>query len=205
MANLITNSSVYLNSIDYGSLIASEQAQIDGLITAVSLLIERECNRIFLYATYTEEKNDGTGYNIIFVKNPPITTLTSIIKVSSTNTTVLATQFEFDANTGEIRWKTYDITSTADFIGTFPRGFNNILVNYIGGFAIVPEPIQMLAADMVIEAFDPGLSLGNIESEKLGQYFVKMKKDSFNQTLLKQKKIINLYKIIGSGYISDFI
>ena len=90
MANLISNTSAFLEVLDYNNLTTAEKALVDALITAGSEWIERYCNRIFLAAAYTDEAHDGNGWDSIFVKNPPINSLTDIDLVSQSRSTAVS-------------------------------------------------------------------------------------------------------------------
>jgi hypothetical protein len=201
MANLIEHDDPLLNDLNYNDLEVSEQAQIDALIAVASEMIEKKCNRIFLADDYAEEKHNGLSENWIFVNNPPINDLESIVVVGAENTTYEGALFSYNAKTGEIRWdENYLLQNTVtDWIGLFPQGFNNILINYNGGFEEVPQGIKLLCAQMTKEGFDPGNSPGSLEFEKLGQYFYKTRKDFFQTFLLTNKNILNLYTLKRVG------
>ena len=134
MANLIANSDPHLNPLDYNNLSAADMVQVDALITTGSEYIERYCNRVFASAVITDEVHNGNGFNSIFVRNPPITTLTQIEIISAysstgsdTYDTHAATKFLYDEQTGEINWKPgFWFGDTTG--GVFPKGFQNIMV-----------------------------------------------------------------------------
>ncbi len=193
MPNLIENTSAYLEPIEYNNRTTAEKAYIDALIDSGSEWIEKYCNRIFLETIYTEEVQDGQGWNTIFPSNSPIISLTSIIIISSdgTETTYASTNFDVNFNTGEIRIK----SSTTAGIVIFPTGFRNIKINYTGGFTVVPFTIQKLTADYVIQMFDPTLSVEGIEKERLGDYFYAKSKNYFEGLPFVNKKMLNQYRI----------
>lgn len=199
MADLITNESVFLEPIDYGNRDASEQAFIDGLIAVASEYIERKCNRVFIATTYIDEIHDGQGWNSIFVSNPPINSLTDIeIIFSSTDTDTTsevftADKFKFNIKTGDIRFKPGAFTSSGGHL--FPDGFRNVEITYNGGFAEVPQPIQMLTADFVIQSFDPTESVEGIEKEKIGDYFYAKGKNYIASLPFLKKQILNNYRV----------
>lgn len=185
---LITDTSDYLLPYNYA---ASDAPALNALIEAVSTLIQKYCNRNFLSATYTELL-DGTGTNQIFVKNPPIITLTSITFLAATNVTPVVTDFVYKP-TGEIRWNTYNLTSS-DIVGYFPEGYQNIQIVYTGGFATVPTPIQLACAQIVGDLFSPDGNLEAIEFLKLGQYSASYN-DKIEKTVFGKRKILELYKL----------
>lgn len=200
MANLIETDSPFLVDLDFNNLDAANQAAIEALIDVASVLIEKECNRKFAQDTYTEEAYDGDDLNNLFLKNFPIASIDEVI-ISPDSTAELTfdgDNFNFKEATGEIWFKSLSELDTppSNYLGYFPIGRKNILVTYTGGFSDgVPSPIQKLCADLVINSFSPGDVSGNIESEKLGQYFVKFKKDVMINQLMDSKRIISLYKV----------
>lgn len=197
MPDLIENTDPLLESLGYSDLEVGERAQIDALITVSSEIIEKKCNRVFTATEYEEEKHNGNDENWLFINNPPIISLTSIVVVGAENYTYEGALFEYKDKIGEIKWNDlYLLQNTvADWIGHFPRGYNNILANYEGGFTDIPAPIKYLCAEMVKEVFSPGETPGSLEFEKLGQYFYKTRKDFFQKFLLSHKSILNLYTI----------
>lgn len=197
MTNLIESDSVFLQPLDYDNLTDAEQDYVDGLINVASEAIEHECNRTFASTVYSEEAHGGSGHNSVFVFNSPIITLTSVVYVTSTTTTITASDLTYNADTGEIRWKTagQTLTSTRTFGRVFTEGFNNILINYTGGFATIPYAIQMLTAQLVMEQFDSEVAKNGIVKEKLGQYFVEYNVKKLKDSIMANSSILGDYKI----------
>ena len=54
--------------------------------------------------------------------------------------------------------------------GNFPRGQQNVLVDYTAGFATIPEPIQMATALFVSDLLKAPQFAGGIAGEHLGDY-----------------------------------
>lgn len=201
MPDLIENTDPLLHDLDYANRSAGEQAQIDALITVCSELIEKYCNRIFALTTYIEEKYNGSGENYLFIKNPPIVSITEISVVGADDlgddATFSGTYFSYDEKTGEIQWNDNFLLNNvvSDWLGNFPCGFNNILVTYEGGFADIPAGIKYACSDAVLTGFSPEAGFGNIEFEKLGQYFYRLRKDQIDKSLMNSRNILNMYKI----------
>ncbi len=196
MSNLITNSSAFLSDLDYDNLSTADKAKVNALCTVATQLIQKHCNRIFAADDY-EELHDGNHYDSLFLLNPPINSLAGITVICSTNVEYSDEVFDYDPNTGELFWDNRNlIDSSLDYLGYFPCGRRNIQVNYNGGWEEIPEPILMVAANLVMELFDPSLATSeNMDSEKLGQYQYKLKKDSADRIIHSQRKILDLYKI----------
>ena len=107
---------------DFNSLIE------DTIIPAVSLLIEKQCSRTFGEATFVEY-HDGGG-DFIYVKNPPIMSVTSIYQDED---------WTWDSSHLEISYINF-----ADNIGyksgKWPYAVRSIKVTYIGGFVYLATP-----------------------------------------------------------------
>lgn len=54
--------------------------------------------------------------------------------------------------------------------GTFPRGWQNILIHYTGGFATVPDDLEQVAIELVKLALDASARDSALASENLGDY-----------------------------------
>jgi len=198
--NLIANTSTFLEMLDYANLTAAEQSAIDALISAASEYIEEQlCYRKFLAADYTDEKQDGNGWDSIFVKNIPLNSIVDIDLITynavtgDTETTTYGTaKFSSNTKTGEIRFKPDVQLETAKI---FPEGFQNIHISYNGGYASVPQPIQMLCADFVIQMYNDEELVGALEREKLGDYSYSKGKDFIQHMPFSKKQILSSYKL----------
>jgi len=193
MGSLIENDSPYLNKLDYPNLNTREKALIDSLIPVFSQSLEKYLNRVIVAADYTEYY-DGDNANILYVNNPPINSLTSITVRSSTDTVINGSNFELDSKAGIIRWKDYGLDSTADIIGIFPRGYRNIKLIYNGGWVSVPEELQFIVAEAIIQVFDRREGFGQLENAKLGNQFFNFGKDHMQNLIMSNKKILSMYK-----------
>lgn len=197
MPNLITNTSDFLADLDYSNLSTADKAKVNALCTVVTDLIQKYCHRIFLADDY-DEYHDGQGHeDAIFILNPPINSLSQITVIASENTDYEGSVFDYEPNTGEIFWDSRSLVdSSLDYLGYFPCGRRNLLVTYNGGFSEVPSPIQLVAANLVMEMFDPALQTSeNMDMEKLGQYQYRLKKDSADRMIHANRKILDNYKI----------
>lgn len=192
---IINNTSDYLNKLEYSSKSVEDQAEIDALITAGQALLEEYCQRKFESATYTDELYNGNQEDTIFIANPPLTTLTTVklvthadISTNDSTTSYDSTYFLVHENQGRI-----------DFRGgrLFPLGRNNIKITYVGGWAVadIPEPLKLALSYFVMDLFDPTLTPGGMQKEKLGNYFYDRGKDYFEQLPINKKKMIQLYKL----------
>lgn len=197
MADLILKTSPHLKVLDYDNQDAATKKQIDALITVASNYIEKYCDRVFSSVSYSNEKLDGNGWDNIFIKNPPLTTLTDIDVISSlftgsTTTTYAATRFDIKEATGQIKWKADSFLEEG---GIFPVGFQNVQVTYVGGFSAIPTSIELITAEFVIQLFDPTLSEDIIEKEKIGDYFYAKGINFIENLIFSKKYILNSYRI----------
>jgi hypothetical protein len=198
MADLIASSSPFLEPLDYDNLSSDEQAFVDALITAGSAWIEKYCNRVFAAADYTDEVLDGNGWDSIFIDNPPINSLTDIditcynFDGGETTTTYLGTKFLFHAKSGEIKFKPATFISSPTI---FVEGFQNIKITYNGGYAAVPDVIQMLCAEFVMQMFDPSILSDLLERERIGDYSYTRAKEYFDKVSFSKRQMLNSYKL----------
>lgn len=186
----IDNTSPFFEVLDYQNQTAAAQANIDALIQYASECIELECNRVFA-ADDIEEKHDGDNQNYLIVKNPPINSLTSITIFDSE---IDGSNFIYKANSGEIRWNTNltYLSQTNFYYNNFPLGFQNITVNYNGGFETIPTTIKLICAEAVIEYFNREDAAFQIKNEKLGPNSFK---SFIDQVIFNKRKMLHKYKL----------
>ena len=143
-------------------------SHLQNWIEAASDAIEGWCDRVFTSTAYTETQ-DGNGLHWLYVYNPPIISLTSvqIIDSSEDTETILADQFRYGGDAGEIVFKPTNSSSYS----VFPEERRNIVVNYTGGYATIPDDIQEAVVQTIQEMYkvtntkNPGL-----KQIRLGEY-----------------------------------
>lgn len=146
------------------------QAQIQAALDAANMAAVRYCGVAFTNAgntlqTFTE-KLDGNGSNIVRVRNPPITAITSVAVVGSDGSsyTLDSTAYRFHPETGTIETTVFGsalfaYTESSEFpanvsIGDatgFPAGFRNVTVVYTGGYTTAPADLRWAIYDAVDE------------------------------------------------------
>lgn len=141
---------------------------LGNLIDSASAMIDAYCDRTIEAADHTETL-DGTGQQWIYVGNPPINTLTSVIITDTDNTTetILSAQFRYDSDPGKIFFK-HENTST---YLVFPQDFQNIQVAYNGGWSTIPDDLQQ-ACIIITRNLYARSSVGKnagLQSEKMGE------------------------------------
>ena len=198
MPNLIESSDPLLGNLDFDNLGVGEQAQVNALALVATEWIERVCNRTFRKTVYTDETHDGNGELWIYIRNAPIITLTQVtiqesnFSGDSVSTDFAASKFDIKESSGKIRFKPNSFLASTT--GLFSAGFQNILIDYTGGYIQVPEPIRLVASQFIMEMFDPSSIPQNIEKEKLGNYFLSKGVNYFSNLTFNTKQILNSYK-----------
>lgn len=188
---LINTNSPFLCNIEYESLGSAEQSYIVSLIDLASDHLEKQCRRKFEEQTFTEIK-DGDGSTTILVKNPPIISLTEITFYYDGSTeTFDSSYFLIEDLAGIIHWN----PRLDGCIGYFPKGVQNIQIEYVGGFEDIPRIAQFLVAEMVIEAFAKDAGVNNVQKEKLGQYFIDYGPKSFDRVLLNKQQMLHSLRV----------
>lgn len=148
----------------------AHDALIANLALRATAAINRYCRRTFEGATYTEEL-DGTGLDIILVKEPPVRTVTTL-KVStdrdfSNITAVDASTYVFDDSGTITLLPTASLGIFATTTPVFWKGVRNIQVVYEGGFATVPVDVEQ-AAILLASAWFNRRRMGGIQSSTTG-------------------------------------
>lgn len=165
------------------------------VIAGVQSEMETYCGREFDYNADTQDLYDGTGSDTLVIRNAPITSNNTTIKLVDALGNVLmtypASSYKIDLNTGVTRlvssvttWQYRDNDTAAPvYVGTgdhpcFPDGHRNILVTYQGGYGDaqsgssyrMPDSLKLALyklVDMQMAMRGKDLSLA---SENLGQY-----------------------------------
>lgn len=119
-------------------------------------LVEEFCNQRFEVVSITDEITDGTGEKVLYVKNLPIVSVTSI-----KYTTDYVNWQDFD---GEIVNDRYAIYSTRKF----PKGNANFKVTYSAGWQEPPKAIKRVIIEMVAQAWSEGPGLGLLNTGNVG-------------------------------------
>lgn len=161
-------------------------AQLNVIIPHAQSLVENYCGRAFDSATYTSEKYDGSGSEILILRQFPVTTLTS---VSISGVAVASTSYTLDAANGIVKFEPsgrgrvvvdpdWLTVQTTDYIGPFPcwpEGHQNISVTYTAGYTsgTMPGGLKLAFAefvDMALAKNTLGVGSSQYKSEKLGDY-----------------------------------
>lgn len=194
MASFIATNSPYLAKLRFSELEGNEKDLVTALIRSSSDFIQKLLNRT-LDVTAHVEYHDGDGGERILLRNVPVVSLTSVSFVESSTTTVDGANFRYEPNTGELRWEIYaNITDTTNYIGYFPRGFRNIYVTYSAGYGNIPEPIQYITAQSVIQAFDRFEAEGQLDRVRIGNESYAFAENAMRDFVLRNSNIISMYR-----------
>jgi len=139
---------------------------LQAILDACSDAAENYCNRKFLSTAYAEIRDGDDSYNI-YVLNPPIISLTSVAVKESDGTSTTYTDLTHDPVSGKIRYQ-----SDKDAV-LFINGFQNVTINYTGGYATIPEAVQQAIILMSYNTCKRTVSSGTtpgMRSENLDMY-----------------------------------
>jgi len=103
--------------------------------------------------TITEEAHDGNGSNRIWVKRPPIVSVT-LVQLGSTSPTALSSSSYkvYDQYIQLVNSNTTNLAEAFDSTrNIFPVGAQNVLITYVSGLTAVPSRIELCAAVMIGE------------------------------------------------------
>lgn len=145
-------------------------ALIDVLIPAADAAIGRYCNRFNtatgaqeLESAARDEKYDGEDFDELVLRNYPVSSITSVKTIGDdgTETTVASTSYRSDLGRGrlfllgsstEAAWTDEWIPRYGGRTG-WARGFQNIRVQYVAGYATVPAGLQAAATSIVVDMY----------------------------------------------------
>jgi len=161
MANVLTTKEEVKIWLEDTAGTSSFDALLDAIILAVSQRIELAANRKLFSASYIE-LHDG-GSQKIFVRNPPITSITSIVYAPymdfAHGVTLGATEYLLDPSDRK--------NAIYTTFGTFLPGSEALKVTYVGGFvsadsesSTVPAFVKAAATTQVIYVFKNRKTIG---------------------------------------------
>jgi len=181
----------------HAALAGAEAVHLTNLLTSASEMVEDYCNRLFTSTAYATEDQDGDGGRVIWVRNPPITALTSVyvIDASGDDETVLAADLDHEPETGRI---TFDPEADSDFTW-FPVGVQNVKITYTGGYAAIPDQVQTAVILVAMNLYGAGaVTNPTLKSERLGEYSYTRAdmatQDPFTKTV---RAMLGAYRIYG--------
>lgn len=111
----------------------SQDARLEILINGTTEAIENYIKRKVKERTFTDEAYDGNGTDLLFLKNKPVGSITSVkyVNIDGTTDVLGADDYHVDA-----QGRLYNASG-------WVRGFQNYLVTYTAGYNPVPDDIQL--------------------------------------------------------------
>lgn len=144
-----------------GITVATTDNVLTALVQNASAFIESYCNRVFEQTAYVETRN-GNGADRIFVRAPPIISITS---VTVDNVTIPAAPdtisygYVNDEDMVYLRTGTRltpVVVQAGSYTGvpvTFRRGVQNVVLTYSGGYSIIPLDVNQACIELVALKF----------------------------------------------------
>lgn len=121
----------------------SEEVVAD-FLQAAEDWVQSYCDRSFASANYSAVYN-GHGAATLFLKNVPITGITSVVITDpsgSTESLDPATDLVYRAENGAVQFGPNNVSS----YDVWPHGFQNVAIVYTAGYSIIPDAVQEAAA-----------------------------------------------------------
>ncbi|MFQ5956176.1 MAG: head-tail connector protein [Candidatus Brocadiales bacterium] len=130
----------------------SEDALLSRLVDWASDLVHSYCGRIFTEASY-DEYYDGDGTEGLLANQYPISTVTSL-EVDGIQKDV--SSYTLYGQLGLLKLKS----------GTFPKGKNNVRLQYTAGYSTIPNDLEQVAIELVaLKYYDRGRNRLGIEAK----------------------------------------
>jgi hypothetical protein len=119
---------------------------------------------VFREATYTNEYLSGDGTPFLYLKNYPITSITSLTlfdryAAADVQTFTADRDYYLDDETGRI------VAAS----GCFTEGRKNYRCTYVGGYSTIPEDLKVLCMNLISYWINKKGNAG-IESQTIGKY-----------------------------------
>lgn len=164
---------------------ATDDALLSRLISAASDYIQTWLNRDIAMATYTSIRDGNSGLRLM-ANNYPVSAVTSVIIDQQTIPASIA------GGAGYV----FDSTSIMLIGGyKFTRGFQNVTIQYVAGYAITPKEIEQAAIELVSMRYKERDRIGQVSKSIGGETVTFSQKDfsdSIETTLTNYKKVITL-------------
>lgn len=148
--------------------VLARHPDLPALISEASDLIEAWCNRTFAFAADLVESHDGGDVARIWLRRPPIASVTSVVLNGTAIDNTDGYAWTIQPDTGELRrgppW------GDVRFCARFPRGLQNVVVAYAGGFTTIPPRVQRATKILVKHLAESSRATGLYRREKLASY-----------------------------------
>jgi hypothetical protein len=164
MANLVTSPEVTAQWAGFADLSNLAQA---ALIEAASEAVESYCRRTFASSTVTESV-DGTGKPRLWLSRRPVSSVGTVTVNGTAIDNTSGDAWTLQGNRGELlRGAGYLDPRHAM---AWPKGYSNVVVTYVGGYATIPGPVKQATIAMVKHMSEAANKTGLLSSESIGDY-----------------------------------
>ena len=129
---------------------------VDMVTDTAQALCEHYCDRKFDNGTFTEYHDiTDTRTSFIYVRNPPIISVTSLTDDAqdSTPDTIDSDEYILSATAGKIQLDNTNQSFPTVYPGYFTRGDQSVCVVYVGGYTAVTAPAGLRLAVLQQAAF----------------------------------------------------
>ena len=126
------------------TIYGANNSKLETYINSMSSFLEKECDRSFHSATYTDEEYDGNGMTKLWLKQFPVTSITTLIfydRYSKTTSYAMTedTDYYVDLNTGRLDC----------LIGVWTKDVRNIRATYTAGYLTIPENLKLICMQLI--------------------------------------------------------
>lgn len=180
-----------------------EDNKLTLILNGVDAAVKRYCNRDLESRTYTSELYNGTGRNSLFLRQRPLTAVSSLKVVVG----IYGGVGNSDAFTADTAWTQnvdYIIASTSqdefnqsELIAIrrlWPEGLRNVQVTYTAGYTTPPADLK-LAVLQLCAAIRSTAKLGQqLQSERLGDYSYSILASGSEGEVVSARRKLNHYR-----------
>lgn len=139
------------------------------MVNEATGMIEKKCHRRFKQTTYTTETYDGTGTKQLWIRNPPIISIT-LITVDNETISEATDYDDYDGYRIEPQVNGHKMEGMLYLSNGWDKGEQNVEVTYSGGYTTIPDDIRRAAVMMIREWYNMYRNTQGFKSESIGKY-----------------------------------
>jgi uncharacterized phiE125 gp8 family phage protein len=156
---------------------SSNDTVYENLINAAADWLDEYLGRSLIYSSYSNEVYNGSGNNILNLKNWPIVSVTSIQYRSGFGsdavwTSLQGNEYQIDYNEGQIVVPGKFYRREINYRVTYTAGYSDDPTDQATGASAIPSSIKLALAELVQNMFTNRKINKNVKSEKLKNYAV---------------------------------
>ena len=181
----------------------SEDDKLEMILSGVDAAVKRYCNRDLESRTYSSELYSGHGHDILYLKQRPLTAVSSL-KVAVGGYGGVGNSDAFTADTAWTQNTDYILGSTdedehnmAEIIAirtNFPAGKRNVQVTYTAGYTTVPADIKLAVLQLCAAIRSTAKQGHTLQSERLGDYSYQILSTQNTPDLIDARRKLNHYR-----------